>query len=184
MANVSIEVEEAYAAYALALGTVVHSSNSFHETLARLYWHLVGGDLRTSNAVWHSSQNDRAQRQMLRAALGSKPEHLWERRLPNARKDLEWLITQAEKASNQRNDAVHAPCLFSFEAREVVAIPFSLNQRALNLRNKKLIKEFELYSGVFGMLNTFALQASMALGSNGASWPDRPHLPARTASMK
>lgn len=182
VADLTFDVGKAFNEYALALGTVVHSSSNFQETLSRLYWHLVGGDLRVSNAVWHSSISDKAQREMLRAALDAKPEHFWEKRLPKARKELGWLITEADKVANQRNNAVHAPCLFSYEAGEVISVPFTLNRRAANLKNKKLIKEYELYADILGKLNTFALMAAVALGNNSEPWPDKPVLPTRDKS--
>ncbi|HVT82079.1 MAG TPA: hypothetical protein VHM90_15660 [Phycisphaerae bacterium] len=179
------EVSKAYDEYAKALGHVVNASNALHETFSRLFWHLSRcPDLRISNAIWHSHISDKGQRMMLRAALESVPEHKWECRLPKARKDLDWLITQADEYAIKRNDAVHAPCVFQYDENisEVVASQRTLNKQARNLANKRLINVFELYASAFGRLNWFTLHAVDALGNNAVSWPRKPAMPTHDQS--
>jgi hypothetical protein len=175
------QLEKAYNEYALALGLVVHSSNRLQETLARLFRTIVGGDSRIVDAVWHSSKSDAAQRDMFRAALQGCTRHKWETRLPAARDDLIWLIIESDKFANKRNDAVHAPCLFTAigTLAEVVAQQDTLNQKAKNLRDKKLLEEFQLYTKIACVLDSFATKAKAALVHHTVSWPEKPLMPTR-----
>jgi hypothetical protein len=76
---------------------------------------------------------------------------------------------------------VHAPAHIP-DARnraEVSALMTTKNQRAMNLRNKALLEEFELYSATAGKLYMFALMAIAAISNHQHSWPDKPLLPTR-----
>jgi hypothetical protein len=55
--------------YVMALGKVAHAWNYLQEALGQLFCAVTEVDMDTGQAVWHSTANDRAQREMLRAAV-------------------------------------------------------------------------------------------------------------------
>jgi hypothetical protein len=180
------EIMAAYKAYAHQVGRVVFAWNALQETLSKLFDVIVGGDSRINRAIWHKLLSDKTQREILRAAIDAiepPQEHKWEKRLPNARKELIWLLREATKAGELRNDAIHAPCDFAFNVKDgqqlsiIQAAPHSGNPRAKKLKNKVLLDEFEHYTRVAATLNHYAWGAYRALTDNSVSWPDKPLLP-------
>jgi hypothetical protein len=111
------EIERAQQArkpYVIALGELVIAWNSLQENLADLFWVITG----VSNgaiplAIWHSTNNDRAQRQMLRAAV--EAAFAKEKKIKD---DILWLVDRANALADQRNDAIHSPFWFIRESTE------------------------------------------------------------------
>jgi hypothetical protein len=63
------QLEKQFEPYAIELGKLVYAWNRLHEKLFDLFWAVTGlqnGNI--ANAIWHSIDRDRAQRQMLRKA--------------------------------------------------------------------------------------------------------------------
>jgi len=54
--------------YVMALGKVAHAWNYLQEMLCELFCSVTGLENNTGQAIWHSTTNDRAQREMLRAS--------------------------------------------------------------------------------------------------------------------
>ncbi len=178
------ETAAAFEAYALAIGKVAHAWNYLHEKLGQLFVVLAGGERAVSLAIWYSTQNDRAQRNMLRAAVnGWNPSH-WEE-LPKATADLEWLLDRADEVAEHRNNAVHAPCSLYVGGRkdggsEMGAAFFSGNPRAKKLRGKRLLEEFEWCERYAETLSRFTGQLETAIAFSGTyPWPKRPSKPSR-----
>jgi hypothetical protein len=174
------EIAKGYDDYARALGLLVHASNSLQDYLGKLYNQIVKGDTRIAQAVWHVINSDRTQRAILRAALNSVPEHIWEKRLPKARKEIDWLICEADDIANDRNVAVHTPCVYrAGEVRSEVHPLHALSQVSKQLANKHVIDEFEFFTKTAEGLTEFAIGAIHALAFNSASWPEKPKPPVR-----
>jgi len=175
-------VDDLLSEYKKLLGEVAYSWNKLHETLAKLFATIIGGDSRMILAAWHSQVSDRSQREMLRAAIGAVEEHIWERRLPEARKDLIWLLDRADSLASMRNYAIHAPVNPSvdFSKREFVIEPdwFSGNTKAKFLQGKNILDEFAWYTARGRYLDDYAQAARSALVHNSEVWP--PKLPEPT----
>src|SRR5229473_1893775 len=87
------EIKRIFEAYALAVGKVAHSWNYLHEALGQLFAAVLSAPNRgLALAVWYSTDSDRTQRNMLRAAVSSSGEGRWQPRLPKAFDDLIWLL--------------------------------------------------------------------------------------------
>ena len=100
--------QEAADAYALAVGRVSVAWNYLHGALGGLFAVVIGGDAELVLAAWRSIENDRAQREMLRAAIKAASPKRW-KQTPKARADLLWVLGRADgQLSDVRNDAIHA----------------------------------------------------------------------------
>src|SRR5580658_6617228 len=113
------ELNVAFADYAHFLGRVVHGWNRLHERLAELFAEVIGGPQSVALAVWHSSLNDRAQRNMLEAAIKAVSDDRWEGKFPQAKSDIIWLICKINSLSRQRDNAVHAPAALTINNRDI-----------------------------------------------------------------
>src|ERR1700730_6352520 len=65
------ELDKRFEPYAIQLGWLAYSWNELHDRLRNLFWTLTGmQDGRIPLAIWNAIQNDRAQREMVRALVG------------------------------------------------------------------------------------------------------------------
>jgi hypothetical protein len=168
--------------YVSSVGKVCYSWNRLVETLGRIFVEITNMDLQVAEAIWHSLWSDRAQMDMLKAAIDAVPEERWLPRFPRARKDLQWLMENAIGLAGARNKAVHMPCIVEFgkNGAVVVSDPFSSNPRAKKLSKTTLQDEFECCIEWATRLETFACEAIVSLRSeHGSAWPDTPALPNR-----
>ena len=101
------QAQEAIDAYALAVGRVTGAWNYLHRTLGGLFAVIIGGDAELLLAAWRSIENDRAQREMLRATIKAASPERW-KQTPKAAADLLWVLGRADALSAVRNDAIHA----------------------------------------------------------------------------
>ena len=113
------ETKTAFEAYTLALGKVAHAWNYLHENLAKLFCIMTEAERAISLAVWYSTTIERAQREMLRAAVSATNNKRWEQ-LPKAREDLKGLLEKSDVLAGHRNNAVHAPCSLYAQSRFTV----------------------------------------------------------------
>jgi hypothetical protein len=177
------EAEKQFESYTAAVGAVVHAWNYLHERLGDLFIEIVKGqDKEVVAAIWHSTYNDRAQRQMLESAINAMPPHRWLSLPPTAKEDLVWLLKRINELSVNRNDAVHAPVtlLTDIEGTEVAASPMSGHRRAKNLVGKRLLIEFDWCERYAEELSRFANRIFVAmLFGNEMPWPNRPCAPNR-----
>jgi hypothetical protein len=144
IAEVSFE-DTMYAvdAYAAAVGRVAHEWNHLHERLGALFVAVTGMERNLALSIWYSVKSDRAQRDMLRAAIDVTNSQRSER-LPEAPDDLQMVLDRANELAEARNDAVHAPCSLYIggSGSEMTASFFDGNPRAKNLKGKELLFEF------------------------------------------
>jgi hypothetical protein len=160
------------------LGWLVYEWNRFQEALAELFSDMLGVRQNMPFAIWYSTTNERAQREMLRAAVEQKYPPV-----PSSdphRETLLWLTNQAAKLADQRNDAIHAPIVFVQASDQIELLPMYLfgNPRATKLKNKDLLKEFRWYREHASTLADFAEKIHWALiFPADFAWPDRPPLP-------
>jgi hypothetical protein len=99
-----------------------------------------------------------------------------------------WLLDEADKLEDARNDSIHSP-LASFAAdniwaqhqgivgRIVPSVAFG-NRRAIKLARKDLLTEFRWCRDASLTLRDFAGEIYEAVAARTA-WPDRPSLPNR-----
>ncbi len=181
--------------YVIALGQVALAWNDLQESLAELFWTTMNNDIpQPGDAfdyqalhVWHSIKSDRSQREMLKAAVDSSSPK-WSR--TEFRKDVKWLLKEATKIEDARNDAVHSPLIavdnsfynLVFKKKEPVAPAWnSFNPRAAKLRKKEnLLNEFRYCRDASIVISDFARDVHRALINPQLPWPDRPRLPSRT----
>ena len=174
----------AFEEYALAVGKVVHSWNLLQEKLGQLFAVVAGGNRPVILSIWYSTDNDRAQRNMLRAAITGNDIKRWEN-TPKATDDLKWLLDRSDSLADERNNAVHAPCVLIIGAsldrnEEMGAAYNSGNIRAKRLKGKSLDIEFDYYERMAGALSVFTERVETAIAfPEHYPWPDRPPLPTR-----
>jgi hypothetical protein len=177
--------------YVMALGQLALAWNEMQEMLAVLFWTAMGmGPGAPTLAVWHAIKSDRSQRTMLRAALGT----LSERVHPRSAKlsdDGAWLLNEADKLEDARNDAIHSPlCLLGDSPLGQIAglVPTIRpeillgNPRAARLGERAdLLAELRWCRDRAFILADFAeaLDRAYMNLSGRYAWPDRPKLSAR-----
>lgn len=177
--------EKLFRPYALEIGKLALAWNRLQEHLALLFSTALGsGDtILLAYRVWHSSQSDRAQREMLRAAAEvtfDKEEPPW----PRALQDTLWLLDKAQSLADQRNDALHSPFILGHSATAVSVRPASFlgHPRARKLQGKDVLAELKWYTQRARILGAFAYGMFYALKiapmmHQPHAWPDRPQLP-------
>jgi hypothetical protein len=124
------------APYVAALGRVAHSWNYLQEALGQLFCGVTGLETGVGEAIWHSTTNDRAQREMLRAAVLASTHERISTKLPKAKDDIIWLLDKANGVAEQRNNAIHAPMSLILGKEEIELHPLSYHG---NPRAHKLI---------------------------------------------
>jgi len=190
------ETNIAFNDYSLALGRVVHSWNRLHERLAELFA-AIGGEREIPVAVWYSSMNDRAQRNMLSAAIEAtqsvpdlskrlyKPRYRdglrWDYRFPGAKDDLRWILNEINSLAQHRDNAVHAPVhlIEVGDHMQMAATTYTQHNRAKNLIGKELLIEFDYYERRSDSYLRFVEDATGAVLYAHFPWPERPSLPNR-----
>ncbi|MGX1199324.1 hypothetical protein [Parvibaculum sp. MBR-TMA-1.3b-4.2] len=171
------EIEATYNEYVNALGRVAHSWNNLQEQLAFLFACVTGMDNSVAYAIWYSTNNDRAQREMLRAAVNAKSEY-WEH--PEyVGEGLTWLINKANSLADQRNDAIHAPCSMAagYDGLEIAPFYFYGNPRAMKLKDKDVVRHFKWYEAYADTLSEYAKEVSIFMDGRPGSWPEKPTMP-------
>ncbi len=174
------KLQREFRPYALELGQLVYAWNKLQERLGHIFWLLVSSAKPlTTNAIWHSTSNDRAQRDMLRSAVDATPcSELTDKQ----KADLTWLLTQANKLADRRNDAIHSPYMFMVNQQDesdlsVMSSYLYDNPRAIKLRGKDLLAEFVWYRASAETLAQFAANIWLALSESENSWPKKPSMP-------
>ena len=144
---------------ALAIGEVTLEWNKLQESLAALFARVLNARSGAmALKVWHSQVSDRAQRQMLRDAIGSSPVEIRE----DVVKAIKWLLDEADKLSNRRNQTVHTH--FSLRTNEtgdgIIYDPDrgSLSKHAQALAGTDPIPEFRKHAKWAGRLSIYAIE--------------------------
>ena len=89
------------------MDAVSHEWNHLHEKLGELFAVVIDAERVVALAIWYSTESDRAQRKMLKAAVNANPAR-W-KAFPKATDDLKWLLDRTEEVAEHRNNAVHPP---------------------------------------------------------------------------
>jgi hypothetical protein len=177
------EMKAAFEAYALAVGKVAYAWNFLHERLARLFIIASGAERHIALAIWYSTDSDRTQQGMLRAAIEAGGDRWPER--PKAKDDLLWLINEANALADQRNNAVHTPASLyagaptSGDPAEMGSAFMQGHPRARRLMGKRLIEEFEWCERWAETLSFYAEKCQSSLIFAQYPWPDKPQRPTR-----
>jgi hypothetical protein len=176
-------LKEAFKPYIAAVGSAMHRWNEMQEAFGQLFATVTCIGRSVALAVWYSTDSDRAQRNMLRAALSATPDDKWTGRLSAAKKSLIWALDRADEVADRRNDAAHAPCSLALLNGDLIAIAayFHGNPRALKLKDHDVVAEFEWCGATAKILQEFVAKGDSALRfpANGWPFPDTPQLPNR-----
>lgn len=112
--------------YLHELALVVIAWNDLHRELSQIFWIVTEiSDGGVALRIWHSTPNDRAQRDMLREALKSGLNHLWRANeeepawAQRAKSDIEYILKKTDDISGPRNEALHSPFVFAQEGRTI-----------------------------------------------------------------
>jgi hypothetical protein len=145
---------------------------------------ITGADRPIALAIWYSTNNDRAQREMLPATIAATKVERWTI-IPKAPVDLRWSLDRTDGLAEERNNAIHAPCsLYIGGAQgggsEMGASFYLGHPRAKKLLGKHLLVEFDWCERYSETLSEFTgkLETTVAFPTT-YPWPDRPLLPTR-----
>jgi hypothetical protein len=184
MAIVRIPSKETHARtlepYLRAVGSVAYHWNHLQEALGYLFARIINVDHNVGLAVWHALTSDRSQREILKAA--AKTAKLPE--MPKFEADVSWLLKEVDILANQRNDALHAPCIVTSTGLEVTIYPAigSKSPRAKSMWGKEIMKELVWYESKAKTLTIFADKLERQITRRRSNvkldaWPERPLMP-------
>lgn len=180
--------EDVFAPYVSLIGQVALAWNDLHERLALIFWAVMGGGFKDKPiGIWNSQGFDRARRQLLKAAVnGSSPRDLHP--FPKLKIDVIDMVNELDNNLEQRrNDIVHSPLhavpnylgVITGVLEPVMSDSMLDNQRALNIWERDISKDFAWCRDTILLWRDFASGIERALTVEGATWPDRPSLPPR-----
>jgi hypothetical protein len=172
------ELEAAFAPYITAAGQVVHHWNQLQESLGKLFA-AVTEKGSMALAIWYTPHSDRAQRDMLIAAIHETSDDKWTLYSKTAKAEILALVAEANSLADRRNDAIHAPVSLAIDKRRLVPIPiyFRGNPRALKLKGKDIIKEINACVERAKTLREYTEKLETAINfSTRYAWPDTPTL--------
>jgi hypothetical protein len=168
------ELEAAFAPYITAAGQVVHHWNQLQERLGRVFAAAIG-NRKIALAIWYTPHSDRAQRDMLTAAINETLDDKWKRYAPTAKADILALVSAANSLADRRNDAIHAPVALAINKHKltIISVYFHGNPRALKLKGKDIVNEFNLCISLTRELYQYAEKIETAINfSSHYAWPD------------
>jgi hypothetical protein len=169
--------------YAMAVGEAILSWNDLHEWLGYLFWQMIGGPSQRPLGIWQALQNDRAKREILRAANSNHQKILTHREAKIAA-EVDWLLTRCRELEDDRNNAIHAP-ISSSEYREDVGAGTGFeNPRAHRLGGKDILAEYRRLRDAAVLLRDYAHDLADGLSGTLPTLPQRPRLPDRQGSKK
>jgi hypothetical protein len=165
--------------YATDIGFLIFAWNNLHEELARLFCVVTQSpDSTIPLAIWHSTQSDRARRQMLKEATKLA--------FANSLKDqqqyqspIKWLLDQCDTLEEDRNNAVHAPLTY-FLAKSGPEFAGAIklgNPRALKLAGKRLSIELKWHRHRIDVLAYYAENLHPSLRHKSKLLPSKPQMP-------
>ena len=162
--------------FAAQLGEAIWAWNYCHSAFVELFSVLVSRqNLMIGHSIWHTSQNDSAQRDFLLAAaqvvLAEKPRML-------AR--IKWANHSADSLSTIRNDATHVATVFSGRPSELSLVPSfvaTAPKRLRRLENRDLEEMLFFLNGDLIALGGYVRLLMMEIAFPGRhSLPRRPKL--------
>jgi hypothetical protein len=135
---------KAFRPYALALGQLTLAWNDLHQSLAMLFCSVMGGGFVSPYlSIWHALKSDRAQREILMAAMQAQFLNGGSEQLHS---EIVWICKRADVLEEERNNALHSP-LWGADYRggaplKVVPVVGLGHVRANKLLGKNLLTEF------------------------------------------
>jgi hypothetical protein len=172
--------------YFNAVGRVVHAWNQLQEALGQLFATIVDTDYKVVLAVWYSSKADRAQHEMLIAAINESDDDRWPKSQPDGKNDLLWLVNRTRELASKRNEAVHAPIAMVVGEGKLEIVPsyFFGHPLAEGLKGKDLLQELDWCERWATALRNFADEARAGLKHAKRPWPIKPTPPNRSPRKK
>jgi hypothetical protein len=181
---------KAFRPFAVELGWILFEWNGLHEGLCQIFADF-SSKREVAYAIWHSTPNDRAQREMLRCAINAVKSD--DPCMPALCEGSLWVLDRMEALAGRRNDAIHAPLVFvnldgvqGGLKLEIEPFSFSGNPRARNLNlpdDAALKEEFMWYRDHLEKISRFVSDLHWAwLASDHEKpfpWPHKPQLPSR-----
>lgn len=172
--------------YNSAVGRVAANCTMVQEALAMIFSELATPEKnkRIAFSIWYSLTSDRGQQAMLSAVIKSNASARWPA-FSTAKDDLAWLLKEAGRLLEARNNAIHAPTsMFLGGSRSGTAVITPLtwpgHPRAGNLIDKgDLVEEFTWVANWADVLTSFSRMIWNALLAPNGAWPDRPQRPTR-----
>jgi hypothetical protein len=170
--------------YLIEIGLLVVAWNDLQEKLAELFWTVFG----TSNGlvpltIWHTLRDDRMQRVVLQASIdaglgerAAKKGRDGPRWLKQSRTKINWLLEEVNTISQDRNNFVHAPFMFSVaDNNRLTMVPWDFfgNPRAKALKGKNLMQR---HRENMAMLGTYAIGLKFNINKESSEWPTKPRL--------
>jgi hypothetical protein len=165
---------------ATEIGQLALEWNYLHELLSFVFGMCVTGTVGGAcAAIWHSTANDRAQREMLRA-VARQPGTKRDKFLEPYRDDVLWLLKEMDALADQRNNAIHSPFMIHIgnDGQESYRpMEFLGNRRAKRLNEKPdILAEIAWCKERATVLGDFVAQMMNCM-TNGGPPPARPRLP-------
>ena len=188
LALIQRRLAQAFRPIAAEVGWISYEWNRLHEALGQLFALIIPhkGTIphEMGFAIWYTTTNERAQREMLKAAV----------KIAHAQDDLsrqpvygeiEWILNQVNALAGRRNNAIHAPFAFvhhtDTDAVEIIPDIWFGHPRASELKDATLHDEFRWYRDHLSKLATHAgwLAFNFAFDPDIFPLPKRPVLPPR-----
>ena len=173
--------------YAAALGQIALAWNELHQALAILFCTVMGGGyVNQFLAVWHAIKNDRAQREILKAAATSNlNSYLSPEIVEKLTSDIAWINARANEVEDARDDALHSP-LFAFRGPNAVFPAAGLGHKRAEklMARRNLLHEFRWCRNSAMTLTEYVYGLDGAASGLGRPWPDRPKMPNRGETNK
>ncbi len=173
MLNPDYETPE-FRPYVLAFGHVALAWNGWHDALALLF-KAVCGDLssRMLTNIWNSIKSDRAQRDMLAAAISGvyytdlEGAGRVDKDAARISGDVLWMLSKGDSLEDLRNDILHSSLIMKSGANGQLLIePNSYigHRRAIKLNSKnELLKECEWFKKTTLALRDLTLDMQSSL---------------------
>lgn len=178
--------EKRYRPYVIAIGESTLSWNELHESLMHVFFGVAHGiGIYMSGEIWNSLANDRAKREILKAAAACFKNN-------QAALDIKWILDRCQELEDDRNTAIHAPLWTRYDndagTFEIRPASEHGNRRAGRLQGKNILKEYRRLRDTAHLLSKFCMAVAAMLFeaevgfAEQSPWPDRPRLPDRGGS--
>jgi hypothetical protein len=208
-----------YNRYTTTIGQFVLTWNDLHEKLALMFTGILSyvdrkkipkkhrpeygfREMERFAGIWNSSPYDRPKRETLRGILVPLVTSDFIQ-FESFEDDVRWILDEADKIEEIRNNAVHAPLIHDFNEFDISPMfPASADRRKIRssggkitpnvlMRNRRalrivqkhhdgdMLRELRWARDASTVLRDFALRISWALLYEPAPWPRRPDLPNR-----
>ena len=176
------EMQATFDAYAAAVGRLAYHWNLLHEKFGRLFAVVTGMDRQIAFAIWYSTDSDRTQQSMLKAAIIAGFYRWLNTKPPHATDDLIWLMNEANSLADYRNTAVHMPVnlyinIVTGGPAEMGPAWLQGHPRAKRSMGKRLLDELKWYDVWAETLIRFTDAAEHSLQFVHEPWPEKPQRP-------